>query len=67
MLRVSDNGSGCGDVARAVAKGGIGLRNVQERISLLYGDRGKMEVSSAHGKGFSVAVTIPFETLESKP
>ncbi|MBS1937215.1 MAG: sensor histidine kinase [Bacteroidetes bacterium] len=67
LLRVSDNGSGCGDVARAVAKGGIGLRNVQERISLLYGDRGKMEVSSAHGKGFSVAVTIPFETLESKP
>lgn len=67
LLRVGDNGNGCDDVPGALAKGGIGLRNVQERISLLYGDKGRVAVTSSSGQGFNVAITIPFETREGAP
>lgn len=65
LLRVGDNGSGCPDVPGALAKGGIGLRNVQERISLLYGDKGRVAVTSSSGQGFTVAISIPYETREA--
>ncbi|MBK6830307.1 MAG: histidine kinase [Flavobacteriales bacterium] len=39
-LQVEDNGKGCRDVNEAMINGGIGLRNVSERVRLLYGDSG---------------------------
>lgn len=65
-LQVSDDGKGCADVARALSHGGIGLRNVQERLGLLYGDAGTMQVTSATGKGFQVTMSIPF-SAENEP
>ena len=64
VLRVSDDGLGADLPLPAKATGGIGLRNVRERIGLLYGNRGNMEVRSAHGQGFRVTLTLPFETQE---
>lgn len=64
-LSVSDDGRGCPDVARALDKGGIGLRNVRERLSLLHGAAGQFMVSSRHGAGFQVVLSFPFETRET--
>lgn len=63
ILSVTDNGKGCRDVAQALAKGGIGLSNVRERLSLLHGAHGKFEVISADGHGFRVSLQFPYETV----
>ena len=62
ILTVSDNGRGCMDVAKALAKGGIGLRNVRERLSLLHGTEGQFHIVSQNGNGFHVRISLPFET-----
>ena len=62
LIHVSDNGKGCKDVAYAMAHGGIGLRNVQERLALLYGDAGSFQVVSSPGQGFQVNLSIPCGT-----
>lgn len=58
---VQDNGKGCLDPAAAMVKGGIGLRNVRDRLKLLYGNASKFEIRSPSGKGFSVMLEIPYE------
>lgn len=62
LLHVRDNGKGCADVRRALSGGGIGLRNVRDRLSLLHGPEGSFQVTSTHSEGFHVAISIPFET-----
>lgn len=60
QLTVSDNGKGCADVPHALSNGGIGLSNVKERLSLLYGNRGKFQAVSTKGEGFRVSLGFPF-------
>lgn len=60
-LEVADNGKGCGDVHKAMANGGIGLRNVRERMRLLYGEDGSLEIKSSGGSGFTALVSLPLE------
>ena len=60
-LRVKDNGKGCQGVHGAMETGGIGLRNVRDRLQLLYAESGTIEVSSPGGKGFHVTIIIPYE------
>ncbi|MBK9061035.1 MAG: hypothetical protein IPL81_14625 [Flavobacteriales bacterium] len=64
-MEVSDNGKGCPDVSKVLSNGGIGLRNVKERITLLHGPKGKFQVRSEDGHGFQVSITMPYETRES--
>ena len=64
VLTISDNGRGCSDVNRAMAAGGIGLGNVRERLSLLHGPNGRLQITSENGDGFHVKISIPFETKE---
>ncbi len=64
ILSIRDNGRGCADVAHALARGGIGLRNVRERLSLLHGPSSRFQVASEGGTGFHVMITLPFETKE---
>lgn len=64
VLTISDNGRGCSDVGSALARGGIGLRNVQDRLSLLHGHESKFQVASANGNGFHVMISLPFRTME---
>ncbi len=64
VLHVGDNGRGRDLPLPTPAKGGIGLRNVRERIALLYGPQGQMDVASSIGHGFQVTLTIPYETQE---
>ncbi|MBK8499681.1 MAG: histidine kinase [Flavobacteriales bacterium] len=60
-LQVQDNGKGCRDVHDAMVNGGIGLRNVSERMRLLYGDQGSLQIESPDGRGFIATVTMPYE------
>ena len=64
-LEVADNGKGCTDVNNAMEHGGIGLRNVRERLQLLYGDQASFHVASPGGQGFQVMLAFPFETNTS--
>ncbi|MBK7944218.1 MAG: histidine kinase [Flavobacteriales bacterium] len=60
-LEVADNGKGCSDVHKAMANGGIGLRNVRERMRLLYGAAGTLEITSPQGSGFTATLSLPLE------
>ncbi|MBK9147252.1 MAG: histidine kinase [Flavobacteriales bacterium] len=60
-LEVADNGKGCRDVHKAMSNGGIGLRNVRERLRLLYGDDGQLALASESGTGFSATVSLPID------
>ncbi len=53
ILMVSDNGKGCSDVSNAMERGGIGLRNVRDRLQLLYGDEATFSISSPEARGFN--------------
>jgi hypothetical protein len=63
-LFVDDDGRGSPDPTAAMAKGGIGLRNVRDRLNLIYGDASSFALSSPAGNGFQVRLSIPFEPAE---
>jgi two-component system sensor histidine kinase YesM len=41
---------------------GIGVRNVHERIQLIYGEQYGVEISSELGEGTKVRITLPIST-----
>lgn len=45
---------------------GIGLKNIQERIQLLYGDKYGLEIFSEKGKGMTVMIVIPLVYLKGE-
>ncbi len=56
-ISVRDNGVGL-DAAETVG-GGVGLRNIRDRLALAYDGRARLEVSDAPGGGVLATVTIP--------
>jgi sensor histidine kinase YesM len=60
-LEVLDNGRGCTDVHKAMNAGGIGLRNVRDRLQLLYGDNASFTINSPEARGFHVRIGLPIE------
>lgn len=60
---VSDNGSGMSkahiDAMLIRDAGGIGLRNVKKRLTLMYGDLAELHIQSEMGLGTVVTVVIP--------
>jgi hypothetical protein len=67
ILMVSDNGKGCSDVNKAMERGGIGLRNVRDRLQLLYGDEATFSISSPGARGFNVQLCIPLRSDAEQP
>lgn len=57
VFTVSDNGVGMEDISD-VSKG-YGIRNIQERIKLYYGDKFGLTFDSTLNQGTTVTVTIP--------
>ena len=57
LLRVTDDGPGLG--AKEVREG-IGLTNTRERLRHLFGDDFTLEYGNAPGRGFTVALALPF-------
>ncbi len=58
VIAIKDNGTGC-DPERI--RGGIGLQNVRDRLSLHYGISADFDIRSRPKEGTSVLVRIPFE------
>ena len=57
-LRVSDDGPG---VPQGEARGtGVGLGNLRERLSLMYGNRAQLHAGNAAGVGFVVTLLLPW-------
>jgi hypothetical protein len=58
--------SGAGHVAAPAPGTGTGLRNVRERLALLYGDRARLEAGPC-GDGFLAEVRMPLQWSEGRP
>jgi sensor histidine kinase YesM len=57
---VIDNGVGVpADYARRGEDGGIGLRNVNERLRVIYGANYQLQLDSVPGQGTCARVIIP--------
>src|SRR5690606_33612521 len=67
VFTVSDNGAGMADddvrrFARREPVGknqGYGLRNIEERLRLYFGQSGSLRIDSVEGKGASATVRMP--------
>ena len=63
-LEVSDTGPGFSPNPEWNAKHGLGLNATRERLRVFYGDRQRLDVHSAPGRGTTVRIRIPFNTGE---
>jgi two-component system LytT family sensor kinase len=62
LIEVADDGVGMGNrPASALQRGGagIGMKNVQERLEVLYGSQARFVVTSSPGRGTLVSIEIP--------
>lgn len=71
-LKVIDNGIGMrpGDIQRMMEgpsqAGGYGVKNVNERIKLRYGDSYGVSIASIFGAGTTVLILLPYELQSSE-
>jgi two-component system LytT family sensor kinase len=60
IIDVIDNGVGVGPGRAAHVKGsGIGLRNVNERLRVIYGSNYQLQLDSVPGQGTCARIVIP--------
>jgi two-component system LytT family sensor kinase len=62
LIEVADDGVGMGNrPASALSRdgAGIGMKNVKERLDVLYGDQARFKVVSNPGRGTMVSIDIP--------
>jgi two-component system LytT family sensor kinase len=67
LIEVADDGVGMGNrPATALPRtgAGIGMKNVQERLEVLYGNQARFDVVSNPGRGTLVSIEIPADLLE---
>lgn len=61
LMRLSRKLAGAKDAGAKQKTGGIGLKNVNERIKLHYGNGYGLKVNSAPGQGTEVMINLPIE------
>ena len=60
MIEVSDDGVGISEQRKSeVLDSGIGIRNVHERLKVLYGQDFSFQIDSGPGKGTAICLEIP--------
>ncbi len=62
LIEVADDGVGIGERPASALKrtgAGIGMKNVRERLEVLYGDQARFTVISNPGRGTLVSIDIP--------
>ena len=72
VLEVEDDGVGMEPrqstlepVSGLVREGmGIGMRNVRERMEVLYGERAEMQTISRPGRGTKVTLRVPLDAVK---
>jgi two-component system LytT family sensor kinase len=68
-IEVADDGVGMGNRPASAlnrAGSGIGMKNVQERLEVLYGNQAKFSVVSNPGRGTLVSIEIPAELADAR-
>ncbi len=68
LIEVADDGVGMGDRPRtglASNGAGIGMKNVQERLEVLYGTQATFNIVSNPGRGTLVSIEIPADLLDT--
>jgi two-component system LytT family sensor kinase len=67
LIEVADDGVGMSNGAFALrrAGAGIGMKNVQERLEVLYGSQARFSVASNPGRGTLVSIEIPADLPEA--
>ncbi len=65
MLRVlvADTGVGFDPNNRSTSGTGLGLANIRERLELLYGAAGQLEIAANSPRGTIVTLTIPYSAM----
>jgi two-component system LytT family sensor kinase len=70
LIEVADDGVGMGDRPRrgvGSSRGaGIGMKNVQERLEVLYGAQATFNIVSNPGRGTLVSIEIPADLLDTR-
>lgn len=59
FISVSDNGIGSAKSLNELTKNRIGLKNVKDRLQLMYGNAAQFLVKSQPNQGFAVVIEIP--------
>jgi len=59
FFSVADDGLGSDMAASALLSNGLGLRNVKDRLELIYGDQADFNIEASFQKGFKVSFSIP--------
>lgn len=76
ICEVADNGDGMtleseGKLPKSKGKrqllSGIGVRNVHDRLTLLYGEPYGVKITSAPGEGTRVRIRLPYQTSKNHP
>jgi two-component system LytT family sensor kinase len=62
VITVEDDGVGIGAAPTERAGGGLGLRSVRSRLSHLYGDGHRYEVTARSPSGTRIMIRIPYRT-----
>jgi two-component system LytT family sensor kinase len=67
LIEVADDGVGMGNQPASALRrdgAGIGMKNVQERLDVLYGSQARFEVVSNPGRGTLVSIELPANLQE---
>lgn len=66
-IEIGDNGKGF-DITKGETRykklSGVGVKNVQERIHLMYGEKYSMDIKSVIGRGTIVTLLLPYKKSE---
>ncbi len=57
-VEVTDNGAGA-DTSADIETAGTGLRQLRERLAVMYGDRASLRYQSSPGQGFAAQLALP--------
>jgi LytS/YehU family sensor histidine kinase len=61
-IEVADNGPGFSPNPEWNARHGMGLNATRERLRVFYGERQRLDIHSAPGRGTMISIQIPFST-----
>ncbi|MCB0571533.1 MAG: histidine kinase [Phaeodactylibacter sp.] len=64
-LCVRDDGKGNPRSEEALLKSGIGLKNIKDRLQLIYQDDYQFQVRTAAGEGFEAIIRIPYQRQQA--
>jgi len=65
-ILLRDDGPGCSNFDERPNGHGVGLRNTQERLQVLYGDDHVFEIAKREPRGLQIHMRLPFESMPAQ-